>query len=447
MNPTHEDYSLCEEYKRAKHKEKCSKKGAPYDFNAKLTYLPWQQVWLKGLVNLARSGETQNMYIVCWTSGDFEGLFENKFKGLVYAVAGGSLQEMWKCTHDTAAVTRVWCELSEAEQKKRAFASDFDPAFALGRVAEASTILDWERRCILRVAQAYPNVMVRYINQHGQNPAGRWDHKPQWYPELSNEEQLAGGLPVDEVVWQSLRVAEQELDGEIPTKEQDSKAIVWESSNGLCFERQERGWSREEAACAIQQRYLAQKSAQRYLAQDSEIMKAQAREEQQAVDAIQELRADHREAMRKDFLQRRRENSAVSTEYDERSDSEYTIGQNQWEEYRIAKKAFHKYDPEQTGTVKTSQLRGIIINAYPDMYPDNREDGRIVRCAEDDVCICERCEYEEEDLTEDINEHISELDPTGSGEITLLEWQGWCLGKFEDVPGRYSSFDDDGRDY
>jgi hypothetical protein len=430
VNPTHEDYSSCEEFKRTKYEEKCSKNGTPYDLNAKLTYLPWQRVWLKGLVDLARSGKAQNVYIVCWTSGDFESLFENKFKGLVYAVAGGGIQEMWRCTQDTAAVTRVWCELSEADQTKRAFASDFDPAFALGCVAEASTILDWERRCLLRVAQAYPNVMVRYIDQHGRNPANRWDHKPQWFPDLTSDEQLAGGLPIDEVVWQSHRavVVEQEQDEEIHTDlhehtlggEGCDYSKLETLSQGLYFKRQEREWSREEAACATLKLVR--------------ITAAQAREEEQAIQSIVKLRSDRDETMRKDFHQRRRENSAVSTEYDDRSESEYDLGEDEWNMKQKGKKAFRKHDPDQTGTIKTSQLRGVIVDTFPEEYSQFDETNfGTARCVEDGddkkVCWCESCEGEDEMLTEHTTDAISKIDSAGSGEITLLEYVAWVLAE------------------
>ena len=126
---------------------------------------PWQPIWADGLDKLGQSGrEVEDVYVVCHNAGSHTGgdIFEKKLRAGDIVDDG---QQYWSETHPGKTKWQM---------------DDFDPAFGLeGEVSDS--ILDWERRTILRAAARHPNLRIRYIS-----PIGREKGKPAWYKDAGD---------------------------------------------------------------------------------------------------------------------------------------------------------------------------------------------------------------------------------------------------------------------
>eukprot|EP00935_MAST-01C_sp_MAST-1C-sp1_P001773 g1773.t1 len=114
---------------------------------------PWQPIWADGLDTLGESGrEVEDVYVVCHAED-----FKQKLRAGDIVDDG---QQYWSETHPGKTKWQM---------------DDFDPAFGLeGEVSDS--ILDWERRTILRAAAKHPNLRIRYID-----PTGEEEAAPAWY--------------------------------------------------------------------------------------------------------------------------------------------------------------------------------------------------------------------------------------------------------------------------
>jgi Leucine-rich repeat (LRR) protein len=124
-------------------------------------YVPWQRVWLDSLEWLAtippEFTTPINLYIICHhvatRAQDTTNIFRDKF--LNKGVYGVNLKQHW-------------------------FEQDFDPRYALGKSGTAVSILDWERRQIMRTIDGRLRsdrlLVLRYIDQFGTERGA-----PDWY--------------------------------------------------------------------------------------------------------------------------------------------------------------------------------------------------------------------------------------------------------------------------
>jgi hypothetical protein len=135
-------------------------------------YSTWQRVWMRGLYLLAQDARTSNLpqklFAVCHYHKDNQHRFAARVKG-------GQYQGVFKIKFENKAM--------DAElQRQKHFDDDFDPAYALGGVI-ATSILDWERHQILRVAEEYkPHLVVAHIDEFGQERP-----RPDWYKDATPE--------------------------------------------------------------------------------------------------------------------------------------------------------------------------------------------------------------------------------------------------------------------
>jgi Leucine-rich repeat (LRR) protein len=127
-------------------------------------YVPWQRVWLEGLEWLATIPPGMptpiNLYVVCHNialhAADTKNIFRDKFLN------------QGRYSQHRLDRRRTWEE------------QDFDPNYALGNSGTAMSILDWERRQIMRCIDGRLRsdrlMVLKYIDQHGTDRGA-----PDWY--------------------------------------------------------------------------------------------------------------------------------------------------------------------------------------------------------------------------------------------------------------------------
>ena len=110
---------------------------------------------------------------------------------MCYDTKYGEFKDVFKKKLRTGDITaghaewegRYWQDLHEDKTVTKWQHDDFDPAYGLeGEVSDS--ILDWERRTILRAAAKYSNLRIRYIDPWGREEKAEGDH---WGPAFAKE--------------------------------------------------------------------------------------------------------------------------------------------------------------------------------------------------------------------------------------------------------------------